>query len=107
MANSRTPNVSPAAHDSMVRRRLREATAAAAPPEPPMDGPESPADDAQFDSGLAWNADEALRREMERLESNRQFTVGNRLPSAGGDPFAVASPAMSELDPLGAAGPVA
>jgi hypothetical protein len=95
MANSRSPIVSPAAADSMLRRKLREATAPAQPPGESLDGPDPVASGENFDSGLAWNAEDALRREMERLESSRQFAVGNGLPA---DPFAVAS----ELDPLAA-----
>src|SRR5262245_60394684 len=99
MANSRSP-VSPAAADSMLRRKLREATAANPPPAPALDGPDPATNEGPFDTELAWNADDALRREMERLESARQFAVGNGINS---DPFAVASPTMSELDPLAAA----
>jgi len=99
MANSRSPVVSPAAADSMLRRKLREATAAAQPPPEALDGPDPAAAGENFDSGLAWNAEDALRREMERLESSRQFAVGNGHPA---DPFAVASPSLSELDPLSA-----
>src|SRR5262245_6396096 len=95
MANSRSP-VSPAAADSMLRRKLREATSANPPPASALDGPDPATNDGPFDTDLAWNADDALRREMERLESARQFAVGNGLNA---DPFAVAS---SELDPLAA-----
>jgi uncharacterized phage infection (PIP) family protein YhgE len=71
MANSRSPIVSPAAADSMLRRKLREATTPAQPPAPALDGPDPAATGGEFDSGLAWNA--------------------------------VASPALSELDPLAVA----
>jgi chromosome segregation ATPase len=37
---------------------------------------------------------------MERLESSRDFAVGNGLAPAPPDPFAVAAPTLSELDPL-------
>jgi DNA repair exonuclease SbcCD ATPase subunit len=50
-----------------------------------------------------WDADDALRREMERLEASRQFAAGNGLTAASSDPFAVAAPALSDLDPLAVA----
>ena len=92
MANSRSPNVPNGPTDSVLRRKAREAAAL-----PGSENSEINADNS------TWNADDALRREMERLEANRQFIVGNGAGVGPVDPFAVASPALSELDPLAAA----
>lgn len=92
MANSRSSTLSAVAADSALRRKLREPAPAA------LDGPDPETDSGSFDSN--WGADDALRREMERLEAGRQLSVGNALGTHGGDPFAVVAPALSELDPL-------
>lgn len=92
MANSRSSKLSAVAADSALRRRLREPTT------PTLDGPDPVTGENSFDSN--WQADDALRREMERLEASRQFAAGNALTVAGGDPFAVVAPGLSELDPL-------
>jgi hypothetical protein len=94
MAKPRSSTLTAAAADSALRRQLREPISVA------QDEPDLITGNSSLTAD--WDADDALRREMERLEASRQFAAGNGMTPVT-DPFAVAAPALSDLDPLAVA----
>lgn len=84
MANFfRQPEPPRSPNDSLLLRRLAAATAPRPAPPPPLDSIADSEEPADFDMTIPWNPDEALRREMERLEAARHFPVPDAPNSLG------------------------